>query len=165
MMGEGSVAQGAAAGEETYRRFDPSPAQGLVTRRTDVQKGGHMPAQMQWSIEVKVGGGPELTLSNSFVPAAYSVVEFEVDGGESETVPVQPGAREDVQLLLISASRYADADLEYELGGETIALDAPQLFTGGGMLGFFSSDPKEITVNNDLADPVTVTILVGRTAP
>lgn len=79
-----------------------------------------------------------------------------------ETVPVQPGATTDVRVLMITSTRYDPADLEYDLGGATIVLDGPQLFTGGGMMSLFSSDPDEIVIRNSLDTPVTVSVLVGR---
>lgn len=121
-----------------------------------------MPSIVNWSVDVAVGGGPAFAASNSFLAEAYSVVEVAAGAGESTTEPFQAGTIDQLSVLLITSNRYASADLSITLGGETLTLDQPQLYTGAGMLSRFAADVSEITVTNDLADPVTVTVLVGR---
>ncbi len=123
-----------------------------------------MPSVVNWSIEASIGGGPDLSLSNSFLAEAYSLVEVTVQGGDSATEPFEAAPTADVSLLLISATHYAPTDLTVTLGGVDMALDQPQMHVGAGMLSRFGADISEVTVTNDLADPVTVRLLVGRAA-
>jgi hypothetical protein len=126
-----------------------------------------MPETIRALIEVRVAGGPTMTAAPSISVGAYDKVSVTVaadDGGTPgvETVPLQPGTTDQVALLLISSSRYHDTDLSYVLGGATISLDGPQLFTGGGMMSLFTSDPDEMVITNGLDVPVTVSVLVAR---
>lgn len=124
-----------------------------------------MPSVVNWSIETSIGGGPALTVSNSFLAEAYSVVEVTADGGGgSETEPFEAADSTDIALLFISATNYDPADVRVTLGGVTLNLDQPQLHVGAGMLSRFATDISDVTVDNDLADPVTVTLIVGRAA-
>lgn len=127
-----------------------------------------MPETIRSLIDVRVDGGPTLGAAPSMQVTAYdklSVTVPAVDSGTpgTATAALQPGTAAQVRLLLVVASRYHTTDLEYELGGETIALDGPQLFTGSGMLSLFGSDPDTMTITNNLDTPVTVSVLVGRT--
>jgi hypothetical protein len=126
-----------------------------------------MPDVMNWSANLAVSRGPSVSMSASFVLAGYDVSTFTVDGGGGQvTMSVQPGQKADVRVLAITASRYDPADLTYDLGGlEDRVLDGAQLFTGAGMLGLFTQDPKDMTVTNRTPGPITVTVVVGRTAP
>lgn len=124
-----------------------------------------MPSMMNTAVGVTVAGGPSYSVVHSLLAGGYSVLEVQADAGDSASFPFQPGTVDGIGLMLITSSRYDPDDLTYELAGETIALDGPQLFTGAGMLSRFGADPDTITVNNDLTEPVRVTVLVGRTTP
>ena len=123
-----------------------------------------MPSTVQWSIDVAVGGGPSLAATSSFLADAYAVVEVVAPATGSATEPFQAGTIAELSLVMIAASHYDPEDLTFTLGGETVALDGPQLYVGAGMLGRFGADVAEITVDNDLEVDVTVTVLVGRRA-
>jgi hypothetical protein len=116
------------------------------------------------SVDLSLQGGPDFSAVRSVLSTGYSVLEVKVDAGDTETVPFHAGSIADIALILITSSRYSTEDLSYQLSGETIALDAAQLFSGGGMLSRFGSDPDEITVTNGLDIPVAVTALVVRAA-
>ena len=125
-----------------------------------------MPSIVNWSIDAAVGGGPAMAVANSFLAEAYSVVEVVVDGADAATEPFQAGTIDEVTLMLITSSHYDADDLSFTLNGIEVALDQPQLYLGAGMLSRFGAgaDVSEITVTNDLADQVTVTVLIGRAA-
>lgn len=123
-----------------------------------------MPSIVNWSVKAAIGGGPALSAVNSFLAEAYAVIEVAVDSNDSETEPFQAGTVDQMSLMLVTSNRYDVDDLSFSLGGETVALDQPQLYAGTGMLSRFGADVSEITVTNDLTDPVTVTVLVGRAA-
>lgn len=117
---------------------------------------------VNWSIELAIGGGPSIKATSSLLAEAYSVVEVAVDGGADATEPFAAADASDLDFIFIASTHYDANDLEYTLGGQTIALDEPQLFAGSGMLSRFADNVTEINVDNQLADKVTVTVLVGR---
>lgn len=123
-----------------------------------------MPSILNWSVNAQVGGGPSVSVANSFLAEAYAVIEVAVDGASNATEAFQAAPTDELDFMFITASQYDPDDLEFVLGGETVALDQPQLYVGAGMLSRFGSDMSDITVNNALADPVTVSVLVGRAA-
>lgn len=123
-----------------------------------------MPSMVGVSVDLSLPRGPDLSAVRSVLSSGYSILEVKVDAGDTETVPFHAGSVADIALILITSSRYSAEDLSYELGGETIALDAAQLFSGVGMLSRFGSDPAEIMVTNGLDAPVAVTALVVRAA-
>lgn len=123
-----------------------------------------MPSTVQWSIGVRVGEGPTEASASSFLADAYALVEIVAPASGSATESFQAGTIADLSLMSVSASQYDDTDLTFTLGGETVVLDQPQLYVGAGMLGRFGADVAEITVDNGLADDVTVAVLVARRA-
>jgi hypothetical protein len=123
-----------------------------------------MSETIRWSVQVRVDRGPAVSVAPAVTVDAYDKLELSVPAGATRTAAVQPGTAAQVELLLVTSSRYHDADLSYELGGETILLDGPQLFTGAGMLSLFGADPTSMEVTNGLDEDVTVTVLVARSA-
>jgi hypothetical protein len=117
---------------------------------------------VNWSVSMAIGGGPSVKATSALTAEAYSVIEVAVDGGAAVAEPFSATDASDLDFILITSTHYDENDLEYTLGGETIALDEPQLFAGSGMLSRFADDVTEINVDNSLADRVTVTVLVGR---
>ena len=124
-----------------------------------------MPVRIRWSFEAVVPDGPTVSLARTVRVDAVDRIVKAVDAGETVAAEVQPSAADDVRLLVITADAYG-ADLTYRVGTSTqdIALDAPQIFAGAGMIGRLPSDPRRLTFTNGLGDPVTLTVLVGRIA-
>jgi hypothetical protein len=127
-----------------------------------------MPETIRSSVEVRVDGGPSLGAAPSIEVAAYDKVSVVVaakgDSGISgtATVELQPDSKDQVELLMVTATRYDAELLTYTLGGEVIKLDSPQLFRRGMIGGLFAEDPRTMDLTNDLDTPVTVSVLVGR---
>lgn len=127
-----------------------------------------MPTTMKAILRVEVAGASTSSATHTVEAEGYDRIEIVVPAGDSATVQVQPGGAGQVQLLLITASAYpVDAgtvQLTYTVdGGSAIDLDAPLLVTGSGAVSLLG-DVNQIVFNNDSADDVDVTIVVGRDA-
>jgi hypothetical protein len=82
-------------------------------------------------------------------------------------VRLQPGVGAgSVLLVAILADQYSDK-ITYTVDGDATirTLDGPHVFLGAGAVGFLGgAPPQKLTFTNALAAPVSVQILVGRTA-
>lgn len=131
-----------------------------------------MAETIDWNLTVTVTGGPKASVSRNLKVDAYDKVGGTVpkkNGGTAGTVSinVQPSAAGGVSLLLITSSLYSDK-LTYKVdSGTEIKLDAPQFFTGTGLVGLLGGQQKVFDFKNDVdsspADAV-IEILVGRKA-
>ena len=121
-----------------------------------------MPDVINWSTSVAVSGGPTMSMVGSLTAPVYDVVEVVLTtDAKSVTKAVMP-ADNQMLALAITATRY-DQAISYELGSQTLLLDGPQLFVGGGMTSVFTN-PSSIKVSStELTTSVTIRILVGRT--
>ncbi len=124
-----------------------------------------MTFRIRWSFDATVSDDSSVSFARVLQVDAIDRIVKSLDAGESVTAQVQPSAAADVRLLVITATAYG-ADLTYRVGASTqdIALDAPHIFAGAGMIGRLPSAPNEFAFTNGLTDAVTVTVLVGRTA-
>jgi hypothetical protein len=120
--------------------------------------------KISWSLNLQVQGGPKIAASDNVDVEAYDTIEAVIpDDGTEVEVGVQPGGASQVLLLLISSSKYGK-DLTYTVTGgvEKVPLDAQQLFLGAGALGLLRNAPNKLVFTNNLSDPATIRILVGR---
>ena len=132
-----------------------------------------MPGKIDWNLNVIVAGGPKTSVSRSVEVDAYDKIEVTVPkkgdpGADAKKVSVQPSGAGKVKFLLITSTLY-DEKLTYKVdGGNEIKLDAPQLFTGAGLVGLLNNTQKEFVFKNDVdppkAAPAAIQILVGRSA-
>lgn len=130
-----------------------------------------MPTTLKAILRVEIAGAGTLSATHTLDAEAYDRIDVTVPTGtpNTATVQVQPGGSGQVQLLLMTASAYpADgsgtAQLTYTVdGGSAIDLDAPLLVVGSGAVGLLGA-VNEIVFTNDAAEPVDVSILVGRDA-
>jgi len=122
-----------------------------------------MPDVINWSTSVAVSGGPTMSMVGSLATPVYDVVEVVLTTeAKSVTKAVMP-ADNQMLALAITATRY-DQAISYELGSQTLLLDGPQLFVGGGMTSVFTNPSSiKISTSTELTTSVTIRILVGRT--
>lgn len=125
--------------------------------------------EMTWTLSVKVSGGPSLTAAadKQDVEATDSLEIVVAAGAADKVVDLQPGTADDLRLLVIRSSSYG-GDLTYKVSdgatsSDVIALDAPQVFSGGNA-GLFGRDPLKLEFSNSGDEDVTVQILVARDA-
>jgi hypothetical protein len=93
---------------------------------------------------------------------AYDLISVNLAGGGGTETVTLPGGT--IRLLMVTASAYDDTDLTYDVngGGSPVALDAPALQVGTwAALGSIAS----LELVNNMADDVTVNVLVGRDLP
>lgn len=137
-----------------------------------------MSEQVSFSAQVKVSGGPTIPISVTLAPGAYDKLSVTVPtGGATMPVHVQPAAGL-AQILIVTASSYADAQdpskkLAVEFGQLTsgsfaaisaspIALDGPLVISGKGVLASAAQDWTMLQLTNEMSDDVSVDILVCR---
>lgn len=133
-------------------------------------------AQIKWTLNVQVVGGPVFAIARTETVDAYDKVAVTVaPGGGSaseQTVEVQPGSAGSIRMLLIKSSLYGP-ELTFKANDGTndsaeVALIGPQLYDTGS-IALFEVDPKLLKFKNthDDSDPTkaaSIEILVGRGA-
>lgn len=126
-----------------------------------------MSSTVNLSLRVSVASGPSISISKAVTVEAYDKIDVTVAAGDSDkVVEIQPGASSQVQILLIKASEYG-ADLTYkvhDVAATPIVLDQDQLYLGQGQVGLLGAQIDKLLFTNNLANNVTIEILVGRDA-
>lgn len=122
-----------------------------------------MPITINTLVKADVVGSTTVSAKHALSDVeSVEQISVELDGGGGTDTIDLPGGT--IRLLMVTASQYADADLTYDVngGGSPTPLDAPALLLGSwaGLGGVTSLD-----LENNLADAVTVTVLVGRDLP
>ena len=137
--------------------------------------------KLQWSLNVAVEGGPNFMLTSS-VPGVSAIdvirVEIAAEAADQE-VALQPGTTDgSILFMTISADKY-DLELKYTVDcsylvnpGNPVGpydapreLDAPHVFLGAGAVKLLRDAPPRILhFHSGLMEPVTVQIVIGRTA-
>lgn len=126
-----------------------------------------MAEKFSWNVGLSVVGGPKLADSGLLTVEAYDKLVVDVpDDNNPVAVDVQPS--DDVVLLAIQSTVYADADFTYDVTGGVagVVLDGPQVLLGAGMVSLLGAAPKTVTFTNNqgTGQDATVTLLVGRKA-
>ena len=126
-----------------------------------------MAETIRYSLSFQVVGGTSVPVAGKIEPEAYSKIQVDVPAGASDLiVNLQPTGTKLAQFLLVKSSVYG-ADLTYKVnsGAATpMALDGPHVFIGSGAVAILDSDPTQLLFSNDLAEDVTIDILLGRDA-
>jgi hypothetical protein len=118
-------------------------------------------------VEVRVGGGPSLKVSQSVPVEAYDLVDVTLAAGVTDAVvQVQPGGAGQVRFLMVSASALSP-DLSYKVndaGNPSHVLDRVLLLSGAGAVGLLGFAPESLLFTNATGSDVQVQILAGRDA-
>lgn len=125
-----------------------------------------MTESINWSLNAQIVGGPKIMASDTEEIEAYDKIEVTIENGAiDKVVDIQPGGVDKVQFLVIKSEKYSD-DLTYKVNSliDIIKLDALHVFIGTGAVGLLKETPKKLSFTNELQDPVSVEILVGRMA-
>ena len=125
-----------------------------------------MTESINWSLNVQVIGGPKIMASDTKEIEAYDKIEVTIEAETADKeVEIQPGGAGRVQFLLIKSDTYSE-DLTYKVNELTtiIKLDALQVFIGNGAVELLTEPPEKLVFTNDLTNPVSIEILVGRMA-
>jgi hypothetical protein len=133
-----------------------------------------MAQAINWTLDVKIVGGPSASATSSLNVGAYDKVDAVIPGGPVATpgtasIDVQPGGAGKVKFLLISSDKYSDK-LTYDVhgtgGAAGVKLDSQQLLIGEGAIGLLGIAPKTLDFSNKMGtgNDATISILVGRDA-
>lgn len=126
-----------------------------------------MPESIAWSTSFAVLLGPRVVQSGALAVDAYDKLSVHLDAGAAAVdVDVQPAATAgDVQLLVIAADSY-DAGVTYsaDAGATSAVLDGLLVLIGAGAVSLLADPPQTLQFANPSGDPVSVDILVGRSA-
>ena len=125
-----------------------------------------MTESINWSLNAQVSGGPKVMASDTKEIEAYDKIEVTIEAETADKeVEIQPGGAGRVQFLLIKSDTYSE-DLTYKVNELTkiIKLDALQVFIGNGAVELLTEPPEKLVFTNDLTNPVSIEILVGRMA-
>jgi hypothetical protein len=114
-----------------------------------------------WNATVRIDSGPQLTGSDDMSIDSYTKVSELVSNNGELTVDVAPDDDGKVACCLVLVPDRKGADLTYEVGGKSIALDQPQFLFGGAvdLVG------DQLTIQNDDGEAISIEILVGRRNP
>jgi hypothetical protein len=128
-----------------------------------------MGMNINWSLNVQVTGGPTFGAAQTFEVEAYDPILVTIAAGAADVaVDVQPSDSDQVSLLLVRAdpSPAEGETLTYSVdgGAADVALDAPQLLVGDGMVGLLGAAPKRLTFTSTMAADTEVLIFVARSA-
>ncbi len=150
----------------------PSADAGSLHRSSSLKGGVLMKNEIKWNAAFKVTGGPEFTLPESILKVdAYDRIDIEVKPGDTDKLMrIQPG--DDVHFLLIKRPPVDDkaeykpdpTKLTYKLNntGDAIPLESHHVLVGFGIGPLLRENPKCLSFTNGQANPVTITVLVGR---
>ncbi len=128
-----------------------------------------MAINVNWKFQAAVQGGPTLAMDQPPISvAAYDVIQATIPATTSSfIVHVQPaGTAGDVIFFALSSSKY-DPGLTYKVNAVATShtFDGPLLLIGSGAMSLLDAMPPQmLTLDNSLASPVDIQILVGRKA-
>ncbi len=119
-----------------------------------------MAEKISWNYVAQALNGPSLSAAGDLEVDAYDKLEVGIEDGVTQQVDLVPNA--DVALLIINPQA-PSADLSYEVNGNDVPLDGPQVFIGTGAVGLLGGATSLTFTNNTGADAV-IEILIGRDA-
>jgi hypothetical protein len=131
--------------------------------------------QIKWNATFEVIGGPKITLPETILNVdGYDRCDVELKAGEKDKrINIQPG--DDVRLLYIARPKVDEKSeykpdpkkLTYKLNGkgDPISLESQHVVFGYGASKLLSETPTYLLFTNDQPSPVSITVLVGRSAP
>ncbi|ASC73011.1 uncharacterized protein XM38_039730 [Halomicronema hongdechloris C2206] len=142
-------------------------------------------ANLNLTLNVRVVGGPQVSVARTKVIEAYDKIDVVLNPGDTDiSVEIQPGAATQVGFLLIKSSLYSQADpdptitytvsdgaTDFPAVGAGLELDDPHIYIGGA-LAVFGLAPRILRFTNayaaDPANPAInramIEIFVGRDA-
>jgi len=125
---------------------------------------------MSWSVTLQISGSPALAVARAPVDVeAVDRIEAVIAPGDNNKVlDIQPGGLGAIHVLLIKSSSYGP-HMSFKVSdgvadSNSVVLDSPQLFSGGGV-ALFNLAPRQLKLSNSSTDQsATVEILVARDA-
>jgi len=122
-----------------------------------------MPEPIKYSGSANVSGGPSVAFTNTIAALSYTKYSDAVPAAGKLAFDTKGS---NIVLLLIRASNYKTLtySVDDEASTKQTLLGVPLIIAGAGALGRFSKKGVEsLTFYNDLTEPVTVEVFIGRT--
>lgn len=121
-----------------------------------------MSETIKWNFVTQVLQGPGVSAADSITDVdAYDKFDISLADTVTQAVNLVP-AGGNISLLVINP-KPPHANLSYDLGGNTIALDGPHVLIGSGAVSLLGGATSLTFTNTTGADAV-IEILVGRDA-
>ncbi len=126
-----------------------------------------MTYQISWSFSFRIAGGPTKSGTGSLSAEAFDSISISIPAAvNDQQVEIQPGGENQVQAIVIAASRY-HSDLTYKVnaaGNPAIRLDQPHVFAGEGLNVLLDPAVSNLFFSNNTAEDIRVEVLVCRDA-
>jgi hypothetical protein len=123
--------------------------------------------KINWAFNLKVLGGPAVSVAGEWSVEAYDKIVATIKAGETDVaVNIQPKDAGSTRLIIITAGTYGE-NLTYAVndkGNEKVVLDAPHVLLGSGAVALLDPEPATLFLSNGTDDDVTVQIFVARMA-
>jgi hypothetical protein len=118
---------------------------------------------INWSVAARANAGPTVTANNSMTVDAYDKLEVTIANGATDAVNIAPVAWTKVQFLALSPKQ-PSAQLTYQAGGGSIAIDGPHFLVGAGAVALLGTGNAILSITNSTGADAVIDILVGRKA-
>ena len=117
-----------------------------------------MAEKINWNYVVQALDGPSLSAAGDVEVDGYDKLKVTLADNATQQVDLVPSA---AMLLLIINPASPSADLSYEVNGNDVMLDGPQVFIGTGAVSLIGGATNLTFTNKTGADAV-IEILIGR---
>lgn len=134
-----------------------------------------MAEKANWTMQLRIDGGPAISVANQVTVDAYDKVSIDLVQGTTRTIQVQPAAGL-ARYLVIIASAYDDPnDAQAKVSlkfaksdgsaiGADVRLDDALVLTGQAALASIAQGWTGLTFTSTFSNPITVNVLVCRAA-
>jgi hypothetical protein len=125
-----------------------------------------MPITVDLYARVIVGGQIAIDRQLNLQVEAIDDVSLDVpDGAADQRVDIQPGPATDIQFIAIhNITGVGPVSYVSTVGAQPIPLADVHVYSGPGMAALLGANPTALYVTNASGQPVTLRIVVGRSA-
>lgn len=116
------------------------------------------------NVQLTVGGPTMIQSTSSHAVGATETISIELQPGASDQeVLIQPGPASAVMLLALQAET-GDQSISYKPAtpAAPITLNGAHIYNGPTMVALLGATPTSLFFSSTNANPITVTIIVGR---
>ena len=120
-----------------------------------------MSEKISWNYVVQALNGPSISGSGNLTVDAYDKLDITIADGATQQVDLAPAGT--ISLVVIQPAQPSDT-LTYEVDGNDVKLDGPQIFVGTGAVGLLGAAASSLSFTNATGADAAISILVGRDA-